>query len=460
MIITRFAPSPTGFMHLGNIRTALFSWLFARKNKGKFYLRIDDTDIKRNSKVYVNNIVKTLSWLKIDFDDEIIFQSKNLNIYKKFLIDLLSSGYAYKCYCSKDRLFNLRDNQLRNKEKLAYDGFCKKNKLKSSDNFVIRFNNNEKNLIKFTDIVKGVISINSDEFDDFIISKNNFYPTYNFASVVDDINFSITHIIRGDDHISNTFKQILLFNAFKSFLPFFVHLPMILDSDKKPLSKRNNKLYISYYKNEGFLPDAILNYIVRLGWSFGNKEIFSINDMLLHFNLHSISKSPAIINYDKLLWLNKHYIKNSSVNLILKYFLFIEKKYFLNYLVGPRIKDLIFFSKDRCLTIKDIIFDNFFLYTDKVKLSEDYLQFLFLNDNKVIILKIYYFFIFEKFFWSVLNIRYYISLFLDINFIKNTELFFILRLIIVGEVKSNSIYDLLFLCGRSLILKKIRNIIN
>lgn len=460
MVITRFAPSPTGFMHLGNVRTALFSWLFARKNKGKFYLRIDDTDIIRNSKVYLNNIIDTLSWLQIDFDDDIVFQSKNLHIYKKILVDLLNNGYAYKCFCSKERLLDLKKNQLDNKEKISYDGFCRDNKIKDSDNFIIRFNNSKKNKIIFNDIVKGDISSDTDEFDDFIIAKNNFYPTYNFASVVDDINLSVTHIIRGDDHISNTFKQILLFNALKFSLPFFVHLPMILDSDKKPLSKRNNKLYISYYKDEGFIPDAILNYIVRLGWSYGDKEIFSKDEMIFNFNFNSINKSPAIINYDKLLWLNRHYIKTSSIDVIFKYFLFIERKYFLNYFIGPKIKDLIFFSKDRYFTVKDIILNNLFLYTYEVNISSDNLKFLFLIDNKIVIFRLYFYFMYEKFYWNISNIKYYISLFADINCLKIVNLFFILRLIIIGEIKNNSIYDLLFLCGRALILKKIRNIIN
>lgn len=460
MIITRFAPSPTGFLHLGNIRTALFSWLFARKNKGKFYLRIDDTDVIRNSKIYFNNIVSSLEWLQIDFDNEIFFQSKNLNVYKKFLLDLLNSGYAYKCFCSKERLLNLKKEQLNYKKKISYDGFCKNNKIYTSDNFIIRFNNNINFNLCFNDIVKGSIFNNTNEFDDFIISKDKFYPTYNFASVVDDINLGVTHIIRGDDHISNTFKQILLFKAFNFSLPFFAHLPMILDFDKKPLSKRNNKLYISYYKNEGFIPDAILNYIVRLGWAFGDKEIFSKDEMKLYFNLNNISKSPAIINYDKLLWLNKHYIKTSNFNVILKNFLSLEKKYFLNYLIGPKIKDLILFSKDRYFTLKDIILNNIFLYKIEVDISSDNLNFLLLIDNKIIILKLYFFLIKEKFLWTVLNIKYYVSLFTDINCFNIIDLFFILRLIIIGEIKNNSIYDLLFLCGRSLILKKIRNIIN
>jgi len=348
MIKTRFAPSPTGYVHIGNIRTALFSWLYAKKYNGKFLIRIDDTDKNRNSNIYINDILKITKWLNINSDETITFQSKNYTRYKTVLEKLIKENYAYKCFCKKERLDKLKLDQIKNKLNPKYDEYCKqKNNDSNNSDFVIRFNNPKTNYVEFEDAVRGNICISNSEMDDFIIAKNNFMPTYNFASAIDDIDLKITHIIRGDDHISNTPKQINIMNALNFKIPSFSHLPMILDEKKNLLSKRDKTTYMDYYKINGFLPIAILNYIIRLGWSYENKEIFSLNDMINLFTLENINKSPSMTDINKLNWLNKYYMKNLSTRTLLFYFLPIEKKFSLNYNIGPSMKQLIEINKHR-----------------------------------------------------------------------------------------------------------------
>ncbi len=458
MIKTRFAPSPSGYIHIGNIRTALFCWLYSRKFNGKFFLRIDDTDFNRSSKKYFNNIVDTLHWLGLSYDSDIVFQSKNLNIYKKFLDFLLFKKKIYKCYCSKDRLNFLKTYQISNKFKLGYDRHCR-DLSDLSKPFVLRFKNCFDGKMSFNDIVKGSIFFDNSEFDDFIISKGFHSPTYNFASVVDDINLNITHIIRGDDHISNTIKQIKLMNAFEHNIPNFIHLPMILDENKKVLSKRDSKSYFNFYINEGFLPISMLNYLIRLGWSFKDQEIFSLDEMIKFFDFKHISSSPAVVDYKKLLWLNKYYMKKVDLNILLKYFLPIEKKFSINYLKGPSIKNLLLICRFRSNTLLSLILDNLFLFDDKSSLDLNILKkksFIFVFDvlnNTYLELKSC------KFDWSINNIKNFISLIVSKYNFDMFDFCFILRTIITNSDKPNSLYEIFFLCGRILILKKIRNII-
>lgn len=460
MIKTRFAPSPTGYIHLGNIRTALFSWLFARKHKGQFIIRIDDTDDDRNNNIYINNILYITKWLGIESDEKIFFQSKNFSIYKKILEQLIKENKAYKCFCTKERLEKLKLEQTSQKINPKYDGACKNLNIDKNLNFVIRFNNPKSGHVEFNDSVKGHIKISNTEIDDFIIAKNHFLPTYNFASVVDDINCNITHIIRGDDHISNTPKQINLMTALGYKLPNFSHLPMILDEDKKVLSKRDMTSRMTYYKDEGFLPIAVLNYIVRLGWAHKNKEIFSLDEMKNLFDLKSVSKSPSITNINKLIWLNKHYMKTLTTHDLLKHFLPLEKAFSLNYRLGPTIKQLIDFNKTRSNTLKAIITTNIFLYTDIINLDNTIIKTHF---TTIIITTLKY--IYEKiknlsYEWILENIKKLILDAININDITFDMLAHALRLLITGTKHPNSLYEIIFLSGRILILRKIKNIIN
>ena len=457
-IKTRFAPSPTGFLHIGNIRTALFSWLYAKKHKGDFIIRIDDTDKERNLKTYTNNITYILNWLNIKSDKELIFQSKRLKTYKLKIEKLIQEKKAYKCFCSKDRLTQIKNEQIINTGKIKYDGFCKNNQLQKGD-FVIRINTENYKEIIFDDCVKGKIIVTNSEIDDFIIAKNDFYPTYNFASVIDDIEFSITDIIRGEDHISNTPKQIIIFKLLNAKIPTFSHLPMILDENKKPLSKRDKDSNINYYKKCGFLPEAILNYIVRLGWSNKNKEIFTINEMIDLFDIKDINTAPSIMNKSKLIWLNKHYIKNFETKKLIRELINIEKNFNLNYMIGPNLTELINFAKLKVNTLEDIITNYTFFYKENIKL-EDALLKLFFSDNIIKIVKNLYTKLKTcNLKWSIENIKIFISDLINENKTTFIELAPIIRIIITGKNISISTYELIFLTGKILLLKKIRNII-
>lgn len=457
-IKTRFAPSPTGFLHIGNIRTALFSWLYAKKYKGDFFIRIDDTDKERNLKTYTNNITYILNWLNIKSDKNLIFQSKRLRTYKLIIEKLIQEKKAYKCFCSKDRLTKLKNEQIISTGKIKYDGFCKRNQLQKGD-FVTRINTENYTEIVFNDCVKGKIIVANSEIDDFIIAKNNFYPTYNFASVIDDIEFSITDVIRGEDHISNTPKQIIIFKLLNEKIPTFSHLPMILDENKKILSKRDKDSNINYYKKCGFLPEAILNYIVRLGWSNKDKEIFTITEMIDLFDIKDINAAPSIMNKSKLIWLNKHYIKTFETKKLIKEIINIEKNFNLNYMIGPNLTELINFAKFKVNTLEDIITNYTFFYKENIKIEDELLK-LFFSDKIIKIIKNLYTNL--KTFnlkWNIENIKIFISNIINENNINFIELAPTIRIIITGKNISLSTYELIFLTGKILLLKKIRNII-
>ena len=459
-IKTRFAPSPTGYMHVGNIRTALFCWLHAKKMLGDFYIRIDDTDKNRNSKIYTQNIFDTLNWLKLKSEKNIIFQSNNYKKYKIYLEKLLNEKKAYKCFCTKERLTKLRLKQISNKENIKYDNFCKNKKYKKNiSNFIIRFNHIEHGYTEFNDIVKGKIKISNQEFDDFIIAKKDFIPTYNFACAIDDITMQITDIIRGEDHITNTPKQINLIKALNAKVPRFIHLPMILDENKILLSKRNNKTHINFYKNNGFLPQAILNYLIKLGWSYKNKEIFSLNEMISLFNLNNINKSACMTDNKKLIWLNKHYIKLSTISDITKYIIPIEKQFNLNYQNGPTIKSLITFNKNRVNNLREIITDNLFLYNKNINITKELLNIYFSKKIIKLLSILYNKFKILSYQWNIENIKNSINKIAKEYNIEIKEINIPLRILIIGNNISKPTYEIIFLSGRILILKKIITII-
>lgn len=313
MLITRFAPSPTGFLHVGGLRTALYNYLFARKNGGKFLLRIEDTDLKRNSEEAVVAIREAFNWCGLEYDGEVTYQSKRFDIYKEYIQQLLQSGKAYKCYMSKVELDELRAAQEARKERPKYDGRYRDFTGTPPVGIepVIRIKAPQSGVIEFEDGVKGKVSFNcEDMLDDFIIARSDGSPTYNFTVVVDDALMGVTHVIRGDDHLSNTPKQIVLYEALGFEVPKFFHVAMINGSDGAKLSKRHGATDVMEYKKMGYLPEALLNFLVRLGWSHGDDEIFSINDMINLFDPHNINKSASTYNLSKLDWLNAHYIKN------------------------------------------------------------------------------------------------------------------------------------------------------
>ncbi|STX49936.1 glutamate tRNA synthetase catalytic subunit [Legionella hackeliae] len=312
VVRTRFAPSPLVFT-CGRVRTALFSWLYARHHQGEFVLRIEDTDQERSTQESVQAILDGMEWLGLHWDEGPIYQTKRYDRYQEIAQMLLNEGKAYRCECSKERLEALREAQLAAKEKPRYDGCCRNKNLPESDNpYVIRFKNPHSGVVSFADEVYGDIHIDNCELDDLILVRSDGNPTYNFAVVIDDWDMNITHVIRGDDHINNTPRQINLFKALNAPIPVFAHLPMILGDDGKRLSKRHGAVSVLQFKELGFLPHALLNYLVRLGWSCGDQEIFSVEEMINLFDLKNVSRGVSSFNYEKLHWLNQHYQKSDA----------------------------------------------------------------------------------------------------------------------------------------------------
>ncbi|PIP36346.1 MAG: glutamate--tRNA ligase, partial [Desulfobacterales bacterium CG23_combo_of_CG06-09_8_20_14_all_52_9] len=309
MIVTRFPPSPTGHLHLGGARTALFNWLYARHTRGKFILRIEDTDTARSSQESVDAILESLNWLGIDWDEGPYFQSQRFNIYQDHIQKLVESGHAYYCDCPPERLEEIRKAAMASGGKPKYDGKCRERGLKPSEETVVRFKAPLIGTTILNDVVKGSIVFENSELDDFIIARKDGTPTYNFVVVVDDITMGINVIIRGDDHVMNTPKQILIYKALCAALPVFGHVPMVLGSDRSRLSKRHGAMSVLAYRDMGYLPEALINYLVRLGWSYGDQEIFTRDDLIEKFSMERLGKSPGVFNPEKLLSVNAEHIK-------------------------------------------------------------------------------------------------------------------------------------------------------
>jgi glutamyl-tRNA synthetase len=312
-IITRFPPSPTGYLHVGGARTALFNWLYARKNNGKFVLRIEDTDTVRSTQASVDAIFEAMDWLELDWDEGPYFQTQRFDIYRDHLQRLLESGDAYYCTCTPDEVEAMRQKAKAAGTKPKYDGRCRERGLTRSDNAVIRFKSPLAGTTVVEDVIKGNIVFQNSEQDDFVVCRSDGTPTYNFVVVVDDITMGINTVIRGDDHVMNTPKQILLYRALKSPLPVFGHVPMVLGKDKTRLSKRHGAMSVTAYRDMGYLPDAFINYLARLGWSHGDQEFFTRQELVDKFDLEHIGRSASVFDPDKLTALNADHIRAASV---------------------------------------------------------------------------------------------------------------------------------------------------
>jgi glutamyl-tRNA synthetase len=312
-IRVRFAPSPTGYLHVGGARTALFNWLLARKQGGTFILRIEDTDVERSTQESVDAILQGMEWLGLDWDEGPFYQSDCFPLYKEHVQKLLDAGKAYKCYCSSDTLDAKRELAMKEGRKPKYDGTCRDLGEQPVDApYVVRFRAPQGGVTSFDDLIKGTITFPNDELDDLIIQRTDGTPTYNFCVVIDDAVMRISTVIRGDDHVNNTPRQVQLYEAFGFPVPQFAHVPMILGDDKTRLSKRHGATSVIAYRDMGFLPEALMNYLVRLGWSHGDDEIFSREEMIAKFDIGGVGRSASVFNTDKLLWLNAHYIKNGD----------------------------------------------------------------------------------------------------------------------------------------------------
>ena len=365
MIKTRFAPSPTGYLHIGGARTALFSWLYARKTEGTFILRIEDTDRERSTQESVDAIFEGMDWLGLNYDEKPTYQTDRFDRYAEVIQQLLDEGKAYRCYCSKDRLDKMREEQMANKEKPRYDGKCRdREEAAEEGDYVIRFRNPQEGSVDIDDLVRGTITVANAELDDLIIARTDGTPTYNLTVVVDDLDMGISHVIRGDDHINNTPRQINIMKALGKEPPKYAHVPMILGSDGKRLSKRHGAVSVMQYRDEGYLPQALLNYLVRLGWSHGDQEVFSRDEMIDLFSLEGVNKSPSIFNPEKLLWLNQHYLKELSLDEIAKHLEWHIKQQNLDISQGPDIKDVIAAQRERAKTLVDLVSSSRYFYED------------------------------------------------------------------------------------------------
>ena len=366
---TRFAPSPTGYLHVGGARTALYSWLFAKNQGGEFVLRIEDTDLERNSQEAVDAILEGMQWMGMEWDEGPYYQSKRFDRYNEMVDKLLAEDKAYKCYASKELLDEIRAEQEANKEMARYDAnhpkiIAANEAAQEGDACVIRFRNPKEGSVVFDDQIRGRIEISNSQLDDLIIRRTDGAPTYNFVVVVDDWDMGITHVVRGEDHINNTPRQINIYEALGAPVPTFAHCAMILGDDGAKLSKRHGAVSVMQYRDEGYLPNALNNYLVRLGWSHGDQEIFSQEEMINLFSLDAISKSASAFNTEKLLWLNNHYIKTSEPEYVAKYLQWHLDAQKIDTTNGPAITEVIKLVGERCNTLIELAEQSRYFYED------------------------------------------------------------------------------------------------
>ena len=462
-IVTRFAPSPTGFLHIGGIRTALFSWAYAKKNNGKFILRIEDTDIKRSTPEAVETIKAGMKWLKLNHDGDIVYQTQRIERYKELIKILIKQGDAYYCYTSKEELNQLRENQLKEGKKPKYDGRWRPNDNKelpiTPKNIqpVIRFKTPKDGEIKWKDMVKGEIIIQNQELDDLIIARADGTPTYNFCVVADDWDMKVTHVIRGDDHINNTPRQINLLKALKAPIPEYGHLSMILADDGQKLSKRYGAASVMKYRDDGYLPEALINYLARLGWSHGDEEIFSATQLSEWFDFDHVTSSAAQFDQEKLDWINNHYIKNEPVDKLAA-------------LLKPKLMD------NGVKVIDDEILTNAIkLYQDREKnlnvFSEDILFFFkeaspseelknkYLVEKSKSLVKTFIDGL-EEINWTNEDVNNFLKYFIKKQEIKFPEIAMPLRTIIAGTDNTPNIGSIIFILGIKDVKKRISNILD
>lgn len=458
---TRFAPSPTGHLHLGSIRTALYSWLFARHHNGKFVLRIEDTDLSRSESISTDSIIKGLKWLGLNWDEGPYFQTKRLNRYKEVIEIMLEKGDAYICVCSHQTLEETRIQQIGKGYKPRYPGTCRNLKIKNvlNQKYVIRFKNPLFGKVAFQDEIRGEIIFDNAELDDLVIQRSNGMPTYNFCVVIDDLDMKITHVIRGEDHINNTPRQINILKSLEAKIPIYAHLSMILDQEGRKISKRKNSVDIIEYDKNGFLPEALLNYIIRLGWSYGDKEIFDISEMKELFNLKSISKSSSIVNIQKLLWVNKYYINNLPVNYVATLFKNYMKNQNINLKNSFNLESLVELLRSRCHTLKEMKKSCQYFYEEfdlcNKKISEKYFTM-----RNCCILEESYRRIKKLSIWNDLNISIIINAVSEKIQVKTKEVNMILRISVTGNISSPSISSVINLIGREKTLSRIKKAMN
>lgn len=456
---TRFAPSPTGYLHIGGARTALFSWLYARKQGGQFILRIEDTDQERSTKAAVDAIIDGMNWLGLDYDEGPVMQTDRLARYQQITEQLLQEGKAYRCYCSKERLEKLREQQMANKEKPRYDGHCRDlNKTETDVPHVIRFKNPTIGAVIFDDLIRGQIEVQNSELDDLVLVRTDGMPTYNFAVVIDDWDMNITTVIRGDDHINNTPRQINLYYALDVKPPQFAHAPMILGADGQRLSKRHGAVSVTQYRDEGYLPEALLNYLVRLGWSHGNQEIFSVREMIDLFDVHDVNRAPATFNPEKLLWLNQHYLKTENPDYIAALLAKELQKQGVDFTFGPDLLTVTKALRERSKTLLELAEKAACFYCDVThydpEISQQYFSKQLLPVFEFLLTRLK-----ALSDWNEANIHDVVKETMSTFSLKMPELAQPLRVALTGNIHSPGIDLTLFLMGHDRVVRAINKAI-
>ena len=371
-VITRFAPSPTGFLHIGGIRTALFSWLFARRHNGEFLLRIEDTDRERSTEAALNVILEGMEWLGLDHDRDIVYQSQRTEKYEAVIQELLERDLAYYCYCTPEELEAMRKEAMSRGEKPRYNGKYRDlgRRPAEGDTPVVRFKNPLDGDVVIDDLIQGRVVISNRELDDLIIARSDGSPTYNLTVVVDDADMDVTHVIRGDDHLNNTPRQINICRALDHDVPAYAHIPLILDPEGKKLSKRHGAASVLEYREQGYLPEALLNYLVRLGWSHGDQEIFSTGEMTELFDIARVNKAAAALNPDKLAWLNQHYLRESKAERIACLLKRRLVELGVDVTGAPDLKEVAGIQKERVKTVVEMADQSRFFYEEFAEYDE------------------------------------------------------------------------------------------
>lgn len=456
---TRFAPSPTGFLHIGGARTALFSWAYAKKHAGQFILRIEDTDVARSTPEAVQAILDGMAWLGLSHDEGPFYQMQRMDAYKTVLNQMLDAGTAYYCYCSKDELDALRETQMQQNIKPRYDGRWRPEADKvlplPPENIrpVIRFKNPQIGNVVWQDMVKGEISIANTELDDLIIARNDGTPTYNFCVVVDDWQMGITQVIRGDDHVNNTPRQINMLNALGASIPQYAHLSMILGDDGQKLSKRHGAVSVMAYHEDGYLPEAVLNYLARLGWSHGDDEIFTLQQFCEWFDLDHITPSAAQFNTDKLNWINAHYIKTIPISALLEDVTTRLKKNGIHVTASPVLDAVIPLYRERANTLNELVQSIAYFYSSPVidaAAAEKHIT----DDIKPALVALKD--VLKNTPWQAVNIHEAINAIVGEYGLKFPKIAMPLRVLLTGNAQSPSIDQVMFLLGQTLVLERMR----
>ncbi len=463
MVRVRFAPSPTGHLHIGGARTALFNWLFARHHNGKFILRIEDTDRSRSTEEYIESIIEAMKWLELDWDEGPFRQTERMEIYKAYAYKLLEEGKAYRCYCTPEELEERRQQAMKEGRPPRYDRRCREIKNTLDKPFAIRFKMPIEGETIVNDLVKGDVTFKNSEIEDLVILRSDGTPTYNFCVVVDDFEMAITHVIRGEDHLNNTPKQIHIYHALGMNPPEFAHIPMILGTDRARLSKRHGATSVLSYRDEGYLPEALVNFLARLGWSYGDKEIFTRKELIKYFNLEQVGKANAIFNAEKLLWLNSEYIKLTPEEKLLELVNpFLIKEGYLKEgetldkdWVCRAIKSL----KERCRTLKELAHAMRYYLLDYVDIEPKAKE-KYINSETIPILRevTEHLEALEEFTQERIE-----KIFMDMVNKKGLKLGQVaqpVRVVMTGSTVSPGIYEVLEIVGKEKTLKRLRRIID